>query len=161
MTIPSELLEFKSTISPAISQMYASVTNIDSSAKDSISAIKDAKEDIKLSYKSTNLDAVLSKFSEIESEYNSISGALCGSLKSILDSCKSLVSKIGILEEILSKIDALEAEKQERLSRANEDESVDTSDLDSKIENLKKEFENEVQSCLSLLSQIKGMDTSI
>lgn len=159
MTIPNELLQFK-TCASSFPLMDNCIKKLNESSNESKNAINEAKEEVKLYYKSSNLDAILNNLSSCTGAYDGIiSGA--NTLKSIVSSCNSLIAKITNLENILTRIGELESEIQKRKDAAKEDEYVDTGDLEREINELKSNFESECSSALSLLSQIKGMDTSV
>lgn len=159
-TIPGELIKFKE-VEGALDSILTATDRLESCASDSASAINNAIEDIKSNYKSSNRDAVISRFTSCVSEYNSISSALSNTLKSIISNCKDLITLINKLEEINNSIARLEDEKNERISRAKDDEKVYTSDLDEQIRTLEGDFDSVLSDASSLLSRIKSMDASI
>ena len=159
-TIPGELIKVKE-VEGSLDSITDAANKLKSCSDESVSAIKSAVEEIKLNYKSSNRDAVISRFSSCTSEYNSISNALTGTLKGIISSLRSLISLIGELEKINESIGKLESEKQRRIDSAKDDEKVDTSDLDSQISALEADFESKKNAALSSLNQIKAMDASV
>ena len=97
-TIPGELIKVKE-VEGSLDSITDAANKLKSCSDESVSAIKSAVEEIKLNYKSSNRDAVISRFSSCTSEYNSISNALTGTLKGIISSLRSLISLIGELEK--------------------------------------------------------------
>lgn len=107
--IASELVNFKTKVSSSLSSMestlstlvskIAELTNINTSTQSSISYV----------YSSENKDAVLEKFTKINTIYNKVTTSLESDLKNILTNSSLLIEKITKLETLKAEIEQQEA----------------------------------------------------
>ena len=151
--IASELIEFKSKTNGKLSSMEQSISALSSKIDSLKNICLQTSASISAAYKSSNKDALLSKFENINTVYDKIKSVMTGEINSVLTKASNLLSNINSLEAKKSEIDSLSS----RMNSANENYQQVSNNYNLKL----SEF-NELQTkSLNMLKELKSTDGEI
>lgn len=127
--IDSELISFKTKVSPSLSSMESTFTTLVSKIDELITINKSTQTSISSVYSSENKDAILDKFTQINDIYNKVDISLENDLKKIIADSSALVEKITKLETLKKEIE----EQESKIKSAGSAKSYN-SDMSNKKE---------------------------
>ena len=159
-TIPQELLDFKSSISPGIDSMSSNVSSLVTKINSMVSSFNDLKTGMDSYYNSENKKSIISNISNISSMYSYIGADVVSNLSGMINKSKELLKKIDELDGIKNSI----TEQESIVSVQNKKDEKDTlviNDANSKITTLSNNFDTKKKEALDMLSSLKLMDSSI
>ncbi len=159
-TIPEELKNFKSKVSPSIGSMSSTVSILSSKISSIMSGNTEAMNKLDASYKSENKGTVLSSVTSLNTFYKSVESAVSSELGKILTDSQTLIDKVTKLEKINEEIKRQEEIISNENSKENPSSSV-ISSARSAISSKNSEFETVVSEANSLLASMKSMSVSL
>ena len=159
-TIPQELLDFKSSVSPSIDSMNSSVTSLVNKINQMVGSFNDLKSGMNSYYDSKNKTNVIGDISNISSMYSNIGTDVLGTLRGMINKSRELINVINELDDINTSI----SEQESIISSQNSKEEKDTETISSAnamISSLNAEFDTKKQEALDLLNSLKSMDSTV
>ena len=159
-TIPQELKDFKTNVSPSLGTMNQTCTTLTEKLSEVITATDAAKSGVDSNYNSTNKESILASFASISEVYNKIKTSISSDLQQMLTESQAIIDLVTELEKLIEEIEKKEKEISNEYNKDTPSYSAISAARDV-ISQKEKEFDTKSNEATTKLAALKAKDSSL